>query len=217
VKLRGQAATEYILSYGWVAMIVILVAVVLWYLGIFEPRVGYSFTSTEFGALKPLIASCSVGTNNWAGSVNGITCTFSNGAGDKVFIRNVEVEVTKLGLATQKCYLGLAATKTGGPGVANNWYVMKYNSAVPITCGYNGPGFACSDPFNTGRQEWMPVEKSENFVVMGLGDNSQGPPKNNCYDLKPLDRFTAKIDIEYAVDIGGVLGVKHAVGTVRNS
>lgn len=51
---KGQTAMEYLMTYGWAIIIVVIVGVMLWRLGVFTPQVGK--TSTGFDEF-------SVGTN----------------------------------------------------------------------------------------------------------------------------------------------------------
>jgi len=50
---KGQGAMEYLMTYGWAIMVVMIVGIVLWQLGIF--KLGTSGTGySGFGAVKPI-------------------------------------------------------------------------------------------------------------------------------------------------------------------
>ena len=49
---RGQGAFEYLMSYGWAVLIVIVLGVVLWNLGVFNPSQGQQ--ATGFSVLRPI-------------------------------------------------------------------------------------------------------------------------------------------------------------------
>ena len=80
---KGQGAMEYLMTYGWAIMVVMIVGVVLWQMGIFKMGSGGSGMS-GFGAVKPLDHS-STGSQSLAVS-------FTNGAGAR--ITNVGVNST---------------------------------------------------------------------------------------------------------------------------
>ncbi|MFH1442570.1 MAG: hypothetical protein ABIG96_00900 [Candidatus Micrarchaeota archaeon] len=37
MKLRGQSALEYLVTYGWAILAIVIIAAVLWYTGVFNP------------------------------------------------------------------------------------------------------------------------------------------------------------------------------------
>ncbi|MBI5176538.1 hypothetical protein HY995_00455 [Candidatus Micrarchaeota archaeon] len=57
MRLRGQSALEYLVTYGWAILAIVIIGAVLWYFGIFNPQtfvgskrcVGFaSFTCQDF-------------------------------------------------------------------------------------------------------------------------------------------------------------------------
>ena len=79
MKRKGQAAMEYITTYGWAILIVIIIGVVVWQLGLFdfESRVAPGYTG--FSVLVP---------KDWAMLKSGTTCALSvqllNSAGEQL-------------------------------------------------------------------------------------------------------------------------------------
>ena len=71
---KGQGAMEYLMTYGWAILVVLIVGIVLWQLGIFNLG-GSSKTSTGFGAIKPL---------SWSLSGTTATITMTSGEGGAV-------------------------------------------------------------------------------------------------------------------------------------
>ena len=71
---KGQGAMEYLMTYGWAILVVLIVGIVLWQLGIFNLG-GSSKTSTGFGAIKPL---------SWSLMGTGATITMTSGEGGSV-------------------------------------------------------------------------------------------------------------------------------------
>jgi hypothetical protein len=80
-KNRGQGAMEYLMTYGWAILVVMIVGIVMWQLGIFNLNQG-STTTTGFSKIKPQLA----GVNK-----RGITLTavFTNGAGTTIDLRTM--------------------------------------------------------------------------------------------------------------------------------
>jgi len=77
---KGQGAMEYLMTYGWAILVVIIVGVVLWQMGVFTPGSGASANFSGFGAVKPVEYYCTVG----AGATDTITVVMTNGAGGTI-------------------------------------------------------------------------------------------------------------------------------------
>lgn len=73
---KGQGAMEYLMTYGWAILVVIIVGVVLWQMGIFSGG-STSATFVGFGPLKPVEWSCSA-------QGDSLTLTIMNGAGGQI-------------------------------------------------------------------------------------------------------------------------------------
>ncbi len=84
--LSGQSAMEYILSYGWAILVVLVVGVGLWQLGIFNWSSG-TVSSTGFGKI-PIQLS---GTGLTREGV--FVGTFVNSAGTRIFLSGVEIHL----------------------------------------------------------------------------------------------------------------------------
>lgn len=73
ISRRGQSAIEYMVTYGWVLLIVALVAVLLWQMGILEITKDVTPGSRGFSQITPL---------DWRMTTAGeLTVTFLNDAG----------------------------------------------------------------------------------------------------------------------------------------
>jgi uncharacterized protein (UPF0333 family) len=75
---KGQGAMEYLMTYGWAILVVIIVGVVLWQMGIFNPSGGTAPGSSGFGSVRAKDWSCSI--------VNGPSVQWVNGAGEKITV-----------------------------------------------------------------------------------------------------------------------------------
>jgi hypothetical protein len=87
---KGQGAMEYLMTYGWAILVVMIVGIVMWQLGIFNIG-STALTSSGFGKLKPQLA----GTGLTAGGV--FTGVFTNGVGTPVTITSLVVTETMSG------------------------------------------------------------------------------------------------------------------------
>ena len=57
---RSQSALEYMMTYGWAILIIVIVAVILYSMGIFNPSSSITFTSSGF---SPFTVSSSLCNN----------------------------------------------------------------------------------------------------------------------------------------------------------
>ena len=79
MKRRGQSAIEYMTTYGWALLVVIIVGIVIWQLGILDFQSRFTPGSSGFSVLVPL---------DWEVGSAGGGCTLSvqlyNGAGEEI-------------------------------------------------------------------------------------------------------------------------------------
>jgi len=81
---KGQGAMEYLMNYGWVIVIVVIIGASLWYLGIFDLE--QSATSYEgFARIRPLVESVIFTTDG------DFATKFVNGAGNMITVNNISV------------------------------------------------------------------------------------------------------------------------------
>ena len=59
---KGQSALEYMMTYGWAILIIVIVAVILYSMGIFNPRASVTAGSSGFSPFAASAAVCT-GTN----------------------------------------------------------------------------------------------------------------------------------------------------------
>ena len=70
---KGQSALEYMMTYGWAILIIVIVAVILYSMGIFNPRASVTAASSGFSPFAASAAVCSSsGTLTVAFSVGGL-------------------------------------------------------------------------------------------------------------------------------------------------
>ena len=70
---KGQGAMEYLMTYGWAILVVMIVGVVLWQLGVFNSGQG-SPVETGFVRLSPMMPTAAYKTTTF-------NVTFTNNVG----------------------------------------------------------------------------------------------------------------------------------------
>ncbi len=80
---KAQGAMEYLMTYGWAILVVMVVGIVMWQLGIFNLGGSVATTSSGFGAIKPQLASTAMGTDASFQSI------FTNGAGTSIIVGDI--------------------------------------------------------------------------------------------------------------------------------
>ena len=70
--VKGQSALEYMMTYGWAILIIVIVAVILYSMGIFNPRASVTATSSGFSPFAASAAVCSGTTLTIAFTAGGL-------------------------------------------------------------------------------------------------------------------------------------------------
>jgi hypothetical protein len=148
---EGQAAMEYIMTYGWAIMVVLIVGVLIWQLGLFHFG-GSMVTPTGFAKLKPQLTGTGL-------SRSGVfTGMFTNGCGTSLFVTGVRV--VNVDSNTTLCCshtTGMPADCTGNAGAdvggktftelnggdsadikAGDIFTVKLGSGTPSNCQITG-------------------------------------------------------------------------------
>jgi hypothetical protein len=157
-SFRAQAATEYLMTYGWALLIIIVVAAVLFSLGIFKPSTGT--TDIGFSPFTPSGVTCippgGAGTHDLA----GLYLSFANTANGPINITGITLNSTT-GLSSANGKV-CTASSISAVQTATNCYPLiypgqnfvvyynvtclggsSYSAAVTITYSNNGvPGAA---------------------------------------------------------------------------
>jgi len=140
--MKGQTAVEYLMTYGWAILIILIVAGVLAYYGIFQPQGFLGPTARGFGQVQVL--------NPWSltNSTNVITMNVQNQVGGTINPTSISVTPTTGGTGT-----GVCTTDPSGPissgsqgvltctlsGVTLEAAGKPYSAAVTITYEYGTP------------------------------------------------------------------------------
>jgi len=150
--MKGQTAIEYLMTYGWAILIILIVAGVLAYYGIFAPSGFLGPTARGFGQVQVL--------NPWSlAAVNGVmTLNLENRVGGTISITNITYTLTNGGTASlwaaptcSSGCVGVSANLTSGSkgvflisptqtviGTAGS----TYTATVTINYEYSGGAFS---------------------------------------------------------------------------
>ena len=89
---KSQSALEYMMTYGWAILVIVIVAAVLYSLGIFSPSSSLSTTITGFSNLGQVTAQCYSNLTGSGFSQNvGLVLTFGNAIGYPINISSINV------------------------------------------------------------------------------------------------------------------------------
>lgn len=136
---RSQSALEYMMTYGWAILIIVIVAGVLYSLGIFNPSTSAGTTVTGFSGFS-VQAQCVPGgaeqimITNGVGYAVNITGVNSTGNGQSTNIKNAYVYLTPL-QSTSYYLQGVCPTSSGS----------RYSVQVTLT--YKEPSQTFSGPY----------------------------------------------------------------------
>ena len=140
---RGQTALEYLITYGWAILIILVVLAVLWYYGVFDPSKYAGETRTCPSNFQITASALEVG-NASAGS-GTLSVVVANTAGHKVTINDVTLtgDVTG-GLSSGSGDLNTGDTKTLVNDVASGLggstgTLVNVNAAIAFT--HSATGF----------------------------------------------------------------------------
>ncbi|MFH1126362.1 MAG: hypothetical protein V1703_04490 [Candidatus Altiarchaeota archaeon] len=121
---KGQSALEYMMTYGWAILVILILAVVLWQMGILD--IGESTTPGKrgFSQITPLDWKCStdgtlsVTITNEAGvitNITGATATIvSGGTGDCQSVSGVPISVFRPAQSSEIVFSDCSITDTTG-------------------------------------------------------------------------------------------------------
>ena len=154
--MKGQTAIEYLMTYGWAILIILIVAGVLAYYGIFAPAGFLGPTARGFGQVQVL--------NPWSlTAANGaLTLNLENRVGGTIQVTNISYTLTNGGTASEwalpicpnGCTDPTDPTNTNLTSGSKGVFVTSpittvigtagstYTATVTITYGYSGGTFS---------------------------------------------------------------------------
>ena len=157
---RSQSALEYMMTYGWAILIIVIVAVILYSMGIFNPSSSITTTITGFQSLGVTQAACINSVNNQI-----LELYVTNNVG-------YPINLTKINVTGNN---GVTVTQDIGsllyPGHSSSFYVngvcnkssSSYSGSATIT--YMEIGQPLPGPYiSTGKVANVPVNLNPNKV-----------------------------------------------------
>jgi hypothetical protein len=112
---KGQGAMEYLMTYGWAILVVMIVGVVLWQLGVFNPGTGQA-TVIDFYKIKPLSSGDVKLVGGPTGGDCNLTGVFINAAGTSIGLTQVGLNFQNPPVGTNNCVV--TAQSPGGDRTA---------------------------------------------------------------------------------------------------
>ncbi len=140
---KGQAATEFLMTYGWAILAIVIVAAVLWNMGVFRGQCAKTAPVQVFGSGEQIQVS------DWSLSTsNVLTMNLKNLAGNDISITKGDLYVpqgtynstnsTPQSL-TSGSDLVYVITGTGLGGTSGNCFTADINMTYTVTGGVEHP------------------------------------------------------------------------------
>jgi len=197
---RAQGAMEYMTTYGWAIIAVLVAGTVLWQLGVLSAGENQPVTANGFSFIRPVLANCKMHRFGVSGgSFDGFGCQFLNTHGQPLDIVGLDLKANG-----QYCaYNMLGDNVFEGIGDIRSQGCINVNDCGNILWPGLDPTF---NPYT--------VPKDGMFTISA--DNNNGMSFSNpCDNLRPNDFYQLEIDIVYIVDLGGVRTTKRSTGTIN--
>jgi len=156
---KGQGAMEYLMTYGWAILVVMIVGIVMWQLGIFNPGGTQGMTFKGFGAVKPQLAGTGLSAD---GTFTG---TFLNAGGAPIDITELKVVVSD----------PTGASNTVGWTVGSKPANANEHVAISVTGLGQTPNGKAGDPFTAEVELEYVVEIGSTTVTKKSSGTIRGP------------------------------------------
>jgi hypothetical protein len=210
---------EYLMTYGWAILVIMVVGVAMWQLGIFSLGGASPATSTGFESLKPLLATCQVSNRTyWGTYISGFSCQFVNTGGAPVRLGYINATVNgkycpwmQVSQRFDSWGLDFEHYCENDPNCPSQRYylVNNFGNSATILA-------TCNSAYNPSCSLEMPADSTLIVSVISanapiFGGNTWGP----CNNVKNGEMYDIFVDIGYSVDIGGGTSRKHSSGTIR--
>ena len=149
---KGQSALEYMMTYGWAILIIVIVAVILYSMGIFNPRASVTATSSGFSPFAASAAVCSSssskltvaftvgGLPNGASSATITGASYSSGSGISPAINSGTASPTVVSSGSSFNVTFSTVTCTPGVGFSASGVVNYSVTTAAGTATYSATG-----------------------------------------------------------------------------
>ena len=175
---KSQSALEYMATYGWAILIIVIVAGVLYSFGVFNPSSSTSAIVTGFSGLGVTQAACVNSVNNQI-----LELYVSNSIGYPVNVTKINVTGNN-GISVSQNVSSILSSGQSGIFYVNgacNKSSSSYSGSAAIT--YTEPGQTFSGPyFSSGKIAKVPVPHNSNSVA---SFDASGPQSANSYISVP--------------------------------
>lgn len=188
---------EYLMTYGWVILVVMIVSIVLWQFGVFESNKS-GVTAIGFSKFKPQLAATGL-------SIDGVfSAVFTNTVGTTVNVKGVKITDVDTGSVVccshtqgmpEDCQSGSVNNAASNIGGRDHAYLNIIGNTVAIRAGKN-----------------TNVEMGRTAASM-----PPGPASNDCVvpSANPGETYNIELQIFYDMDLGGVVGSHKETGSIR--
>ena len=220
---KSQSALEYMMTYGWAILIIVIVAGVLYSLGVFSPSNSASTTVTGF-----------FGFNVQAACIQGgaLELQIANGLGYTVNITRLNTTGSNGQSVSILTTLMIAPSQSQSafiPGACTTTVGSSFSNSVIVT--YTEPGQVFSGPYyTTGKLSGKSILIKPSFVASFGGTSSSNinsiadskfPAGSSALAIVAWVRTTQSITYPFVFDYGayansyenGILGVYSGVPT----
>ncbi len=192
---RGQGGMEYMGSYGWAVLVVIVVGIAMYSFGILNWNPVASPTSSGFMELMPFLPTAQIRDHVWndgAADYNGFMVQFVNAGGAAVRITDIIAEVNSGTCDFQEVL------------IEPNVVVMPQSIFGPNNCfTVTGGVWALC----TSVQDSM-VSKDESFRVLTMTQDGAGGV-TPCEHISVSGKYEVELQIGYGLSVGD-MGVNTA-------
>ena len=198
---RSQSALEYMMTYGWAILIIVIVAVVLYSMGIFSPSSFLSFSGiTGLSGFQPASAACAsngqmiVKLSNSFGyqvSINSINVTTSSG----VSVTQPESATLNPGQTQEFIVFGICP-KTSGSSFSDTITVTYTEPSQPIPGPYSlsgtAKGTSTTPAYNTFTAYNLPGNVPWTVVYAGMNQTTSASSmtfvslSNSAWQIYPV-------------------------------
>ncbi len=176
---RSQSALEYMMTYGWAILVIVIVAGVLYSLGIFSPSSAISSTVTGFSNLGSVTAQC-IGNQ-------GLTIQLGDSVGYTIQITNISVSASgKTVNMPEQSNIAPSGTKVFY--ISNVCPSPSSRYSLSVTVYYTEPGQIFPGPYTstgtiTGSSSKQQISSTPAFdqVIPLTITNSQDNSTSNPY------------------------------------
>jgi hypothetical protein len=173
--VKAQSALEYMMTYGWAILIIVIVAIILYSMGIFSPSSSLTTTITGFSGLGVTQAACINTVNNQI-----LAIYVSNTVGYPVNVTNINVSGNN-GVNTVQNVNSLLRAGQSGVFYVNgacNKSTSSYSGSVAIE--YTEPSQILPGPyFSNGKISRVASNQNNNLVGNFSGNSNYISLKEN--------------------------------------